>query len=138
MIILYRKNGGEVLGASTDVTAYAGVDNTFFGTVTDPPFPQGSDLSIPKIYDTAQVRNATAQEQATFVTAAATDDNLQQRVSALNLANNNPIQRKILMAIVSVLLDEINTLRTTAGLGTRSMNQAKTAIQNKINSGSVD
>jgi hypothetical protein len=95
-------------------------------------------LSIPKIYDTAQVRNATAQEQATFVTAAATDDNLQQRVSALNLANNNPIQRKILMAIVSVLLDEINTLRTTAGLGTRSMNQAKTAIQNKINSGSVD
>jgi hypothetical protein len=30
MIILYRKNGGEVLGASTDVTAYAGVDNTFF------------------------------------------------------------------------------------------------------------
>lgn len=162
MVFLYRKNGGEVLGVSTDPSAYADADATYYGALTDPAAPNGADLSVPKIYDGSQVRNASAPEQATFVTAAATDANLQQRTAALALAITNPVQRKILIGIVSVLIDELNTLRqwdasfktATNGAGTfaafktavaglpatpdRTLAQAKTAIQNVINNGLVD
>ncbi len=140
MIFLYRKNGGQVQGVSTDATAYAGVDATYYGTVTDPSAPDGADLGTPKFCDGVTVRNATAQEQSAFVTARVTDDNLIARQAAQDLYGADVRFRKILRAIASVMVDEINIVRQSPSttFAARTLAQFNTAITNKITSGSVD
>lgn len=141
MVFQYRKSSGEVLGVSADNAAYAGQDATYYASVQDPPQPNGADLSTAKIWDGTNLRNATSGEISGFPASTATDLTLQQRAVAWNrLQGTDAITRKMLQAIVSVLLDEINTLRTNAALGlsARTMAQAKTAILNKLGSGTVD
>jgi hypothetical protein len=140
MVFLYRINGGEVLGVSTSANAYQGVDSTYFATATDPAAPDGVDLSTPKIWDGTKIRNATQAEVSNFPTARTADQNLIDRGKAIEWLQSNPVQRKILRALVSVLVDEINILRTqpTTSFSARTNAQAFTAIINKINSGSFD
>lgn len=140
MIFLYRKSGGQVLGATVDVSAYAGIDATYFATVTDPPQSNGADLSVPKIYDLTNLRDATVPEQAAFVTAAASDLNLQQRAAAINRLQTDPVLRKILRAIVGSTLTAINPVRQnpTTTFAAISQAQAETAILAAINAGTFD
>lgn len=56
-----------------------------------------------------------------------------QAVSDLSSAN-----QKLIRALMLAVLDEINTLRTAAGLSARTATQVRTAIINKINSGAAD
>jgi hypothetical protein len=67
------------------------------------------------------------------------ETNATLRNQAINLLSNdigaNP---KFVRAVLLVLLDEINVLRTALSLAQRTVAQAKTAVQNKINSGSAD
>lgn len=67
------------------------------------------------------------------LTAGARADAIQKRLGK----GGDPIS---LRAIISILLDEINTLRTHAAIGlpARTLSQAKTAYDNAINSGAVD
>lgn len=141
MIFLYRINGGQVLGVSVNASAYAGIDPTYFATITDPPEPNGIDLSIPKIYDGTNLRNATAAEITNFTTAAATDLNLQNRAAAIGLLQTNLINRKILGAIVGLTVQQLNVLRaqaTNPTLSPLTQSQVVTAIENSINAGTFD
>lgn len=75
--------------------------------------------------------------------AQVTWENTQTRVKAKQFYDNTVThseQAKLLRALVAVLLDEINILRTHAAIGlpARTMAQAKTSIQNKIDAGTVD
>lgn len=138
MVYLYRKNGGKVEGVSSDNTAYAVIDTTFYATVTDPSAPNGSDLGTPKIWDGSAIRNATGPEIATFATALATDTNLSFRALAKQRLQQDLILRKVLQALVAALLTEINTLRAQHSLAARTQTQAINAILANIDSGSFD
>ncbi len=118
--------------------AYDNEDPTYFGTITDPTLPDGKDLAIPKIKDGTTVRNATGPEILTFATAKSTDQTLIDRASAKDTYDLDPVAKKYLKAIVELMLDEINTLRALHSLSDRTLAQAKTAIDNKIDSGNFD
>ncbi len=64
--------------------------------------------------------------------------NVSQRTDALSRLNSPDGFAKLVRACALVLLDEVNTLRTNAGLATRTAAQMKTAIQNKLNGGTAD
>jgi hypothetical protein len=139
-IFLYRKNGGQALAVSVDGAAFTGLDTTFFDTLTNPPVPDGVDLSVPKMWDGTSLRNATAPEQTAFVTAAATDLTLQQRAKAVAALQSDPNLRKILRAIVGLTVQQINTLRTqpTTVFSAITEAQAQTSIVAAINAGTYD
>jgi hypothetical protein len=139
-VYLFRINGGQVLGVSIDATAYAGIDTSFFSTISNPPTPNGTDLSIPKIWDGTNLRNATAAEITSFATAATTDANLQARVAAIHRLQTDPIFRKALSAIVDVTVQQLNVLRAAVipALSPITKAQAINAIVNAINSGADD
>lgn len=135
---LYRINGGQVQGASLDPTAYDNRDTQFFDIAIAVATPDGQNLVPPKIFDGTVVRNATSAEQTAFAAAEATDDNLLHRRRAKELLDTQLQMRKILRALVKVLVDEINTLRAQHALPARTNAQAFTAIQNEIDAGTFD
>lgn len=137
MYILYRKNGGEILSASTDQN-YIGIDSIYFAVLIDPNIINGLDLSIKKIWDGTNVRNALNGEITNFVTAKNIDDNLIARQLAKDNIDIAFINRKAFRALIDVLLAEINTLRTQLSFAPRTMTQAITAIKSKIDSGIYD
>lgn len=104
----------------------------------------GQSASIVVIPETLQ--SAAQPTINTFDWSQAAHDiwsNSEQRIAAKKRYDNtvtNTEEAKLLRAIVAVLLDEINTLRTHAAIGlpARTLAQAKTGIQNKIDAGAVD
>lgn len=140
MIFLFRKSSGQVLIASTDNTNFAGSDPTYFGTVIDPPQPDGADLGIPKIWDGTNLRNATALEISNFPTFTATDVNLQNRTAAIVRLQTDVVFRKVLRAIVGQVVVQLNVLRTNPAIGLAAITeaQAENAIVNAINAGTFD
>lgn len=65
--------------------------------------------------------------------------NLKQRSDALNeLLTGTSDRDKLNRGILLTILDQVNILRTNAGLSTITSAQVKTAVQQKINSGSAD
>lgn len=65
--------------------------------------------------------------------------NLGQRNTALvDLISGSSDRDKLERAILLTILDQINTLRAADNLSTVTVQQAKTAVQNKITSGSAD
>jgi hypothetical protein len=139
-VFKFRKNGGLVEGVSDNIAAFAGIDPTFHGTLIDPAMPDGKDLAVTKIAVGSTVRNATPAEIIAANAGVAADLNLNYRAAAIDWLQNNPIQRKILRAIVSILVDENNLLRDAVvpPLPHRTLPQALTAIVNTINQGTVD
>ncbi len=147
IIALYRKNGGEVLGISVDSNAYIGIDPTYFGSIVDPTVLNGADLITPKHYDgVTTIRNATANEITTSAAATLTDINLQQRDLAIFRLQTDPVLRKVLRAIVSIMVTQLNLIRShvdstaspASPLSQITQNQAVTAIVNAINAGTFD
>ena len=162
MIFLYRINGGEVLGVSVDMGAYAGIDAAFYAAIADPPTPDGIDLSVPKIYDGTNLRNASPSEITNFTSARNTDQVLSDRNGAKAWVNTLPVNKKALQGIASVLLDEfnlhadkinsilsavdaassLNDLKSRVALiadyPQRTMSQVLNAVDSKIDSGAVD
>lgn len=138
MIFLYRLNGGAIEGASVDNGAFNAIDTTYFATVTDPATPDGLDLSVLKIWDGLQVRNATAPEIANFATAKAADDLLIERAKAKDFFVTGSVSRKAMRALIETLIEEINTLRAQHSLAPRTTAQALVTIENKIDAGTFD
>ena len=134
----FRKNGGQVLGASVTPDGF-GTIAPEHDIVTDPLTPDGIDLAVPKFFDgVTTVRNATAPEIAAFSTHEASDENLIARSRAKDLVDVGVITRKQQRALIEVLLDEINTLRDLHALAPRTMSQAVSAIKSKIDAGTFD
>ena len=136
LIFLYRTNGGQVQGESINSDAYDPLPQ-FFSTVTDPSTPDGTNLVPPKIYDGTQVRSATAAEIMAFAIAEAEDDVLDARDKAKKLLIHSQTG-KVLKAIIELMVQEINTLRSQHGLSPRTRGQVINAINNAIDAGDVD
>ncbi len=108
------------------------------------------------------IQEMTAGEKTTLDAAEAAAALTARRTTASNVSNNSTADGIQMRAIVSILLDELNTLRawtvsfkaevaaattladlksrvaTLSTLNNRTLTQAKTAYQNKINDGSAD
>lgn len=139
MIFIYRTNGGEVESITPSASAYLDIKNPFLSGIVDPVLPDGSRPHPPKIFIAPNiVRNATQQEIDGFAVALAQDSNLKARIDAKNLLDQDLKFRKILKSLLSVMLDEVNTLRQQHGLPDRTMTQVKNAIAARIDSGDVD
>ena len=142
MVFVYRKNGGQVVATVItfgDVAAFC--DSTYFAATADePPQPDGNDLSIPKIWDGTNVRNATAAEITAFATAATTDDAIRTRAVGVGTILNDPAFRKIFGALLDLLVNQFNQVRTqpTTAFAAITKAQARTAWLNAINDGSND
>jgi hypothetical protein len=149
MWFLYRLNGGQVIGATVNSDGFGYIDSRFFGVCVDPLTPDGKDLAVPKIFDSGanSVRNATSAEIANFLVAEQADEVILARYNAQAFADEQPVSRKVIRAIVQIMVDEINTLRAAirqahpaqaSNLPDRTLEQAKTAMLNIINGGTVD
>jgi len=149
MWFLYRLNGGKVEGATVNSDGFGNIDSRFYGVCTDPLTPDGKDLAIPKIYVSASntVRNATPDEIANFLVAEEADAILLARYQAESYAEEHPVTRKVMRALVQIMVNEINFLRSgirqlhpsqAANFPDRTLEQAKTAMLNIISGGTVD
>ena len=133
---LYRINGSGVIGSSVSNThPWQEIDTTYFQVVTDPNTPDGVDLSVPKIYDAPDVRNATAPEISGFSTAATEDQTLIDRETAKSFLTTNPIQKKILSAMFKEIITEIDNRIL---LSPRTLGAIQSDIFDRIDSGSED
>ncbi len=143
--VLYRIYGGEVIKISEKGQLFADRNVAYWGVLTDPPLPDGTDtrnptdpnvelrvLGFAKIWDGSNVRNATQAEIDTFPIAEDADGKLQDKDSAIDLFQNHPRFRKMMVAFADIIKDEINILRAEHGLSARTLTQLKNAIQNRI------
>jgi hypothetical protein len=118
---LYRINGGEVIKISGTDQTWPDRNTTYWGVLTDPPFPDGTVVREPdgplrvlgfaKINDAGTVRNATQPEIDTFAPAQTADENLQDAGGAEDLFLNHPRFRKLMTAYSDIIKDELNILR---------------------------
>lgn len=137
MNFYYRKNGGEVIGQSTDYN-WPTTDATYYGVLVNPTTQGGTNLGQPLIWTGTLLRNANAGEITAFVAAKDTDENLMRRKSAKDSLDSLMVQKTILRALIDALVDEINTLRAQHALAPRTLTQAINAIKNKIDAGTFD
>ncbi len=145
-IVLYRKNGGQVIALNSNLSSYAFIDTTYLATIVNPPcpsdhdLPSGADFSKPTIWDGSTLRPATGPEQATFVTAAATDATLQHRSLALAHLQSDPGMRTILQAIIGLMVQQLNMVRTQPTTTFAALTPAAVvqAIADAITAGSFD
>lgn len=142
MLFVYRKTGGEVIAqVSTALEAASFFNPTYLAlTPDDPPTPDGIDLSVSKIWDGTSVRNATPTEITACVAAALADEAARARAKAVAKMLNDPAFRKIFGALLDLLVNQFNVLRTqpTTTFAAITKAQARTAWLNAINDGSND
>lgn len=120
---LYRKTSGEVVKISLANQTWPQVDATYFGVLTDPAFPDGTQVLDPngdlrilgfaKFADVggATVRNATQPEIDTFAPGQTTDESAQDVEGGKTLFANHPRWRKLFKAVFREFIDEFNRLR---------------------------
>jgi hypothetical protein len=130
MYYRYRKNGGEVLGKSVEDVW---LDSTYIGV-----FSTGLDLDLSPLLwcDGGTIRMATQEELDAFESKAAEDKLTEQVSDAKNVVDASSRYKagvpRMLRGLVSLMLQEINALRTELSLSTYSAEQLKTALKNKI------
>lgn len=121
---VYRKNGLEVLKVSLAGQLFASLDPVYWGVLTDPLTPNGTNvrsdvegvlgpmrqLGFAKvaIVGSNTVRNATAPEIAAFVTSEATDAGLQDVGAVANWFQTHPRFRRAFKALVRRIVSENN------------------------------
>lgn len=120
---LYRINGGEVIKISATDQTWADRNTTYWGVLTDPSLPDGSDILDPtdqarvlgyaKFADVGgnSVRNAIQAELDNFPVAQTEDENLQDAAGASALFLIHPRNRKLMTAFADILKDEFNIVR---------------------------
>lgn len=119
--VLYRKSSGEVRKISLKGQPFDDADPAFWGVLTDPNFPDGTEdrdpdgnfrvLGYAKIWDDPDVRNATQDEINTFAAFQADDENQQAAGRAAEFLSLHPQWRKLLIAFADILVSEFNILR---------------------------
>lgn len=139
--VIYRISSGEVAEIWAD-NQINRMDPDIYGIVTDPPLPDGIEFLGPnyehrvvgytKIKDGDIVRNATQEEIDGFSVFVVDDTNQKEANKAIDYLNNDPRFRRILIALSAIIVDEINLLRAEHGLPERTLQQLRTAIENRI------
>lgn len=148
--VKYRLSSGEVIKVDLLGQTFDGRDVVYFGKLTDPPFPDGTDiradtvdvigplrvLGLSKIWDGTDVRNATQAEIDGFAAPQIDDDNKQDRDEAANLGDIHPLWRKLIKAIVkgvirenNIMAGRYNALRAEM-LAATNLNDLQNRIQN--------
>lgn len=132
MHYLYRVSSGEVGPISSSESLPGGWDAlpTSLAVVTDPTVADGAQR--PLIYDGTRVRSATQQEADGFAAAVLADEAAARKAAAKAALTADNLHGRILRAVLRVMLDEVNTLRTRAGVATRTEQQVATAILSKM------
>lgn len=135
---VYRVSSNEVLKIGSISETF----EQFLAVKTGASFPNGTDTKDPngdhrvfgysKIVDGDVIRNATQIELDTFRPAAIDDRNQFQTTQAVNYFKNDPNFRRIMIAFAAILVNEINILRAEHALSDRTLEQLKTAIENRI------
>lgn len=167
--VLYRISSGEVLGYSVGHdfspvlidSSFAVDDNATYSDGTEIQDPNGlfRVLGYSKIYDNGVVRNATQNEIDGFNQSEINDNESIDAQKAIQYLNNHPKMKKILVALLTVLIDEqfnptrawLNDLREQVAASTSladfqnrianlpswnenvTMGNLKTAVENEIN-----
>lgn len=145
--VLYRRSSGEVIKISLINQPFAAVDQTYYGVLTDPPMPDGTDareklgdgtlgplrqVGFSKIWDGSEVRNSTAGEIAGFAGPEIDDINTADAAGALEVLSTHPHFRRAFTAFAKVVMSELNILRAQHGLNPRTLAQLKTAMANAV------
>lgn len=141
--VLYRTSGGEVVKISPTDQQFDQRDTNYWTVAADPAFPDGTELreggngplrvlGFAKIIDGGSCRNATQPEIDGFAALETADENLMDKDGAIDLFQNHPRFRKMMVAFADIIKDEINILRATQSLPDRTLAQLKTAIQNRM------
>jgi hypothetical protein len=125
--VLYRKSSGEVLKISLKGQKFDSINSDYFGYLTDPEFPDGTDnrevvgstlgpsrqLGFQKIAiigDSTSlniVRNATQEEIDSFPSFELDDANKLDAAGALAFIDNHPRFRKVFAAILKLLVQQL-------------------------------
>ena len=130
---VYRKNGGEVLIVSIN---QQNINDTYFGEVS---CANGIDIANPKRkFDGANVVNALAQDITNFPIFQDQDDLAIYRNREKEFLTDGNRQMAVIKALALTALDEINILRSQAGLQPRTKTQLYNAIKAKIDAGNAD
>lgn len=126
---VYRVNGGEVLGIS--LTSYGALPAQL-AEVSNPSLPDGASLSPKKIFSAGAVKNASAAEISNFAVAEAADEKALSISGAKGVLDDGVFQVAVVRGLAELVLDEINLLRTNAGLAVRTKTQLINALKSKI------
>lgn len=106
---------------------------TYRGGATPEQRTQGADIN--NRFDWSQSgqdeRQALRERESVF-------ENVDQRESAKTILIDVGPFSKMMRAILSVTLDEINSIRASVSLPPRTFDQFKTAVQTAVDSGRVD
>lgn len=117
--VLYRLIGFEVLNISLQDRPFTEADTDYYGVLTDPSMPDGTDevdpdgnlrvLGYAKFADvgTNTVRNATQIEIDAFAAGEQETEQAMDIARAMNLAEIDPIFRKIFKAFLARIIDEV-------------------------------
>lgn len=89
-------------------------------------------------YNGSILVNMSGAELTAIANANATAQDTSLRTGAKDGFDGQTITGLQYRALAEVILDELNTLRALHSLPDRTLGQAKTAIQNKIDNGDVD
>lgn len=120
---LYRVSSGEVVKISLMDQAWPDRNTTYWGVLTNPSLPDGTDVRDPagdlrvlgyaKYADVGgnTVRNATQPEIDTYAAAQTDDENQQDADGADLLFLTHPRWRKLLTAYSDIIKDEFNLVR---------------------------
>ncbi len=146
----YRKSSNEVIKISLSGQVFT--ENAFWGVLTDPSLPDGSDVRDASVVDlgplrelgfakiavvgTNTVRNATQVEIDTFEGFEAIDENIQDKNRAADLGDAHPQFRKLVKSILkgivrenNIMANRYNELRTEM-LAATSLADMKTRVLN--------
>lgn len=147
--VLYRISSNEVVKISKKGQLFSDRDATYWGVLTDPPFPDGTNLrpevpdgrlgdlrvlGLAKIWDGTDVRNAAQAEIDSFAPPELDDENIQDSVGARDFLQTHPRFRKIFKALLKRIIAENNTQAAkTNDLITVQWNQFKADVDSSTN-----
>ena len=113
--VLYRISSGEVVKITSKEQTFSDRDQTYWGVLTDPPFPDGVEvrprtpegrsgnlrvLGFAKIWDNIDVRNATEAEIDNFAVEENEDEISQDAQAADDLMTLHPRFRRAFTALL--------------------------------------
>ena len=153
--VLYRKSSGEVLKISPKGQMFDFIDDTYFGYLSDPSFPDGTEnreripdlgfgpprqLGYQKIaiVGNNEVRNATQEELDGFEAYKVEDDNQLDATGAIAFIQNHKRFRKVFKAILKLLVQELlerSNVKQNEMIS--QWNQFKVDINNASNLGDI-
>jgi len=148
--VKYRLSSGEVEKISSQGQTFSDRNTTYWGVLTDPSFPDGTDirviepdnfgplrvLGLAKIWDGINVRNATQAEIDGFAAPQIDDDNQQDEDGAADLGDTHPRWRKVFKSLLkgivrenNIMAGRYNVLRAEM-LAATNLNDLQSRIQN--------